>query len=1005
PDLIFSPTTIVSSFPFSYPQRIDEFISLSSNQSSSSPDVQHLAFCFLAARKFSVAQALELYHNYQIMLSREGVSQRIDPFDEDVRQELLSGKFVILNDHEVSGARVAQFFVRLHRTNNSNNRSLLQSILFQLDAVLKKEAASRSGLVFIYDMTDAKFANIDCSFGIKLFKLLQFSYPIRLRRILILTAPLWFRASFRVMRGFIRDQLRDCVSVLRPSPGSKLDALSHPDLVTLRHDHHAWLQTALIRTGWLLSDSESSVRPNGHRPQTPAVFFGQTATVNHVAATTAASTASGSISDSSDPENRDDDESACSYSLDEDDVISTGDLDPFALSSSYSSETDGTDADSTHTRPDRRSSADRTDMSASFYSQTKEEAASKRRKGSAMSDISPCGHMDEPPAHSPACLREDHADTPTPPSVVKRLVFPVTFHPDSADLNRPPGTATMTRPATVASSLDNDMGFSENPLPPLIVESTTPTADVKRYPAANLRHAGGDGRGGSGVGGGTACIKSDSINKYRNSAGAESSCSSTTSFFSTGSAGLSSAFSTQSADCSPTGDQLFPRVSAARGGSLSVKQCKLDGTRSVSVMDRNIWSDNNTQIRRIAPLAEDEIGDQTIRHEKQIVNDMMEEDKEFGASCCALNPPTEASLPEWAVGRPHGPSIHQGVIENSKSFPEDPVHTSVHPVDTTDNSLSPERKSASCQLNPVPYADETSLTDEPSLGTTVGFDLSANTTNSTPGEGATVMDDGYNREEDDGDDDLYEISEESDSEQSICLDDYWMTPTEIATHVETLGLAGVQAEYNAVVRVKSEDPRSAFRHVQNREKNRYCDVFCFEDSRVHLRPLSPQITCSSKKIPKVPTSPKSGTLHRTLSAPTAAKDLVQNYIHANWVDGYRQKNAFICTQGPLPETVGDFWQMIWDYRVPIVVMITKIFEADRVKCFPYWPESAQKKLRFACGHPGTIPCQSDTNDSLFDTVALIPDFEVENLGCQVEDHFTCSTLRLTNLQVSLFERM
>ncbi|KAF6777724.1 hypothetical protein AHF37_03091 [Paragonimus kellicotti] len=160
--LPFSPVSIVSS-PFSYPQRVDEFISLSSNQSSGSPDVQHLAFCFLAARKFSVAQALELYHNYQIMLSREGVSQRIDPFDEDVRQELLSGKFVILNDHEVSGARVAQFFVRLHRTNNNNNRSLLQSILFQLDAVLKKEAASRSGLVFIYDMTDAKFANIDCS--------------------------------------------------------------------------------------------------------------------------------------------------------------------------------------------------------------------------------------------------------------------------------------------------------------------------------------------------------------------------------------------------------------------------------------------------------------------------------------------------------------------------------------------------------------------------------------------------------------------------------------------------------------------------------------------------------------------------------------------------------------------------------------------------------------------------------------------------------------------------
>ncbi|KAF8564950.1 hypothetical protein P879_09189 [Paragonimus westermani] len=632
-------------------------------------------------------------------------------------------------------------------------------------------------------------------------------------------------------------------------------------------------------------------------------------------------------------------------------------------------------------------------MSTSFYSKPKEEAASKRRKGSAISDISPCGHMDETSTHPPACPREDHADTPTPPSVVKRLIFPVTFHSDSTDLNRPPGTATMTRPSTVASSLDNDMGFSENPVSPLIVESTTPTADVPHYPAANLRHA-GDGSNGCGGDGVTVYAKSDSVNKYRNSAGAESSCSSTTSFFSTGSAGLSSVFSTQSADCSPTGDQLFPRVPVARGGSLSVKQYKLDGTRSVSVMDRSIWSDNNPQIRRIAPLAEDEIGDQTIRHEKQVVNEMMAEDKEFDGLCCASSPPTEASLPDWAVGRPHGQSIHQGVIENLKSSIKDPVHTSVHSVDTTDNAVSPDHKSASCQPNPVPYADEAPLTE----GAAVGFDTGTNIMNSTPGEEAVVMDDGYNREEDDCDDDLYEISEESDSEQSICLDDYWMTPTEIATHVETLGLSGVQAEYNAVVRVKSEDSRSAFKHVQNREKNRYCDVFCFEDSRVHLRPLSPQITCSSKKIPKATTSPNAGTLHRTLSAPTAAKDLVQNYIHANWVDGYRQKNAFICTQGPLPETVGDFWQMMWDYCVPVVVMITKIFEADRVKCFPYWPESAQKKLRFACGHPGAIPCQSDANDSLFDTVAVIPNFEVENLDCQVEEHFTCSTLRLTNLQ-------
>lgn len=101
--------------------------------------------------------------------------------------------------------------------------------------------------------------------------------------------------------------------------------------------------------------------------------------------------------------------------------------------------------------------------------------------------------------------------------------------------------------------------------------------------------------------------------------------------------------------------------------------------------------------------------------------------------------------------------------------------------------------------------------------------------------------------------------------------------------------------------------RSFHRHLQNREKNRYCDVVCYESSRVHLRPLSLQVTVpeSAIKVPKLAVNPRlnsssvpsSSALHRTQSAPVAAKDLVRNYIHANWVDGYRQKNAFICTQG------------------------------------------------------------------------------------------------------------
>ena len=48
-----------------------------------------------------------------------------------------------------------------------------------------------------------------------------------------------------------------------------------------------------------------------------------------------------------------------------------------------------------------------------------------------------------------------------------------------------------------------------------------------------------------------------------------------------------------------------------------------------------------------------------------------------------------------------------------------------------------------------------------------------------------------------------------------------------------------------------------------------------------------------------------------------------DYIHANYVDGYKQKNAYISTQGPLDETVRDFWQMVWQETILVIAMTIK----------------------------------------------------------------------------------
>lgn len=56
-----------------------------------------------------------------------------------------------------------------------------------------------------------------------------------------------------------------------------------------------------------------------------------------------------------------------------------------------------------------------------------------------------------------------------------------------------------------------------------------------------------------------------------------------------------------------------------------------------------------------------------------------------------------------------------------------------------------------------------------------------------------------------------------------------------------------------------------------------------------------------------------------------------DYINANYIDGYRRQNAYIATQGSLPETFGDFWRMIWEQHTANIIMMTKLEEKSRVR--------------------------------------------------------------------------
>ncbi|RKO92215.1 protein-tyrosine phosphatase-like protein [Blyttiomyces helicus] len=52
------------------------------------------------------------------------------------------------------------------------------------------------------------------------------------------------------------------------------------------------------------------------------------------------------------------------------------------------------------------------------------------------------------------------------------------------------------------------------------------------------------------------------------------------------------------------------------------------------------------------------------------------------------------------------------------------------------------------------------------------------------------------------------------------------------------------------------------------------------------------------------------------------------------------------SQGPLPHTIGDFSQMVWEQNTEVLVMLTREDERGRPRCAPYWPPNRASPLEF-----------------------------------------------------------
>uniref|UniRef100_A0A7N8XUZ9 protein-tyrosine-phosphatase n=1 Tax=Mastacembelus armatus TaxID=205130 RepID=A0A7N8XUZ9_9TELE len=119
---------------------------------------------------------------------------------------------------------------------------------------------------------------------------------------------------------------------------------------------------------------------------------------------------------------------------------------------------------------------------------------------------------------------------------------------------------------------------------------------------------------------------------------------------------------------------------------------------------------------------------------------------------------------------------------------------------------------------------------------------------------------------------------------------------------------GFKEEYEALAEGQTA-PWEAAKKDENRNKNRYGNIIAYDHTRVRLQLLD-------------------GDPH-------------SDYINANYIDGYHRPRHYIATQGPMQETVRDFWRMVWQENSASIVMVTNLVEVGRVKCVRYWPDETE----------------------------------------------------------------
>ncbi|KAK4468306.1 hypothetical protein MN116_008456, partial [Schistosoma mekongi] len=175
---------------------------------------------------------------------------------------------------------------------------------------------------------------------------------------------------------------------------------------------------------------------------------------------------------------------------------------------------------------------------------------------------------------------------------------------------------------------------------------------------------------------------------------------------------------------------------------------------------------------------------------------------------------------------------------------------------------------------------------------------------------------------------------------NICTSVDWPTPVtvdEFLSHYEKYSedsFTALKQQYQLIVSnnqnliLSDMLSQEIGQKTANRRLNRFSNILPYDQTRVKLNPLE-----------------KGKQDHDYVNA-----SFIYEIIPCSSVKSHpllnRTKINYIASQAPLESTAGDFWRMILDQNITIVVMLTKIYEDDTLKCYHYWPHNIHESITF-----------------------------------------------------------